>query len=292
MKKNILFTVIAAVTCMLAGCEQDSDNLKVTNARFSVSPNRQVTFAPGNLQYTQSTGTWAFAAEQYEMLGTDNVVGGDAVVEYGDGYCKEGAALADKIDLFGWSGSTATAKWGVSISGDEADYSGDFADWGQNLGDGKTWRTLTNDEWEYLINTRTNASALSGVARINLSEDGTKYANGLIFLPDKWAAPDGVTFKSGFASKNSIQAYADYQMFTLEEWQKLEQAGAVFLPASGFRCRSGVYWMQDCCRYWSATCHGTNDVYCFAFIAAEASAYDDYYNRYDGCAVRLVRDVN
>lgn len=286
MNKNILFTAIAAVTCMLAGCEQDADNLKVTNPRFSVSPNRQVTFAPGNLQYTQSTCTWAFAAEQYEMLGTDNVVGGDVVVEDLKGYCKEGAGLADKIDLFGWSGSTATAKWGVSISIDGADYSGDFADWGQNLGDGKTWRTLTDDEWEYLLNTRTNARLLRGVARINLSEDGTKYANGLIFLPDRWAAPDGVTFKSGFASENRIQAYAGYQMFTLEEWQKLEQAGAVFLPASGRRFGSEVSYVQYY-GYWSAR-YGA---FYFRFGSGKAN-WCSGEGRYYGYAVRLVQDIN
>lgn len=290
MKKNILFTAIAAVTCMLAGCEQDADNLKVTNARFSVSPNRQVTFAPGNLQYTQSTGTWAFAAEQYEMLGTDNVVGGDAVVEYWDGYCKEGAGLADKIDLFGWSGSTATAKWGIGISTDYHDYSGDFADWGQNLGDGKTWRTLTFDEWEYLLYVRPNASTLYGVARIQISQ--SDWVNGLILLPDNWQAPAGVMFKSGFEDESNVWAYVDHQIFTLEEWSKLEVAGAVFLPASGFRIGSNVYGVQEggyynCLGFYNSFgCYGL----CSGGIAVGGLvvSFDIYY----GCAVRLVQDVN
>ena len=204
MKKIILFTAIVAVTCMFAGCEQNANNLQVPHAGFSVAPNRYVQFAPGNLQYTYSTDTWSFAAHQYEFIGVANVTDG---------------ALSDKIDLFGWSGSTATAKWGISTSTGYNDYSGDFVDWGQNIGDGTTWRTLTDDEWGYVLNTRTNAASLKGIARIQISE--SEYANGLILLPDNWEAPADVTFKSGFASDYSIQAYADYQTFTLADWQKL-----------------------------------------------------------------------
>lgn len=101
--------------------------------------------------------------------------------------------------------------------------------------------------------TRTNANNLLGVARINLNADGTEYVNGLIILPDTWTYPAGVTFKSGFASENSIQAYADYQTFTLADWQKLEAAGAVFLPASGYRIGSYMHIVQYGSYYWSAT---------------------------------------
>ena len=174
---------------------------------FSVSKTKQVAFSCGNLQYIQSTKTWELAAHQYDMLGTANVVDG---------------ALADKIDLFGWSGCTGAAKWGISISRDNNnDYSDDFVDWGQNIGDGTTWRTLTKDEWTYLRETRANAASLMGVARINLDAEGTTCTNELILLPDSRTCPEDVTFKSGFSSTYSEQAYADYQTFTLEQWEKL-----------------------------------------------------------------------
>ena len=199
---------------------------------FSVSADKQVRFSKGNLQCTiNGTDTaWVFAAHQYDMLGKANL---------------NGSVLANTIDLFGWSGSTATAKWGISTSTNSSDYSGDFADWGQNIGDGKTWRTLTNDEWTYLRSTRANASNLIGVARINLDAGGTTYANGLILLPDTWTCPEDITFKSGFASTNSVQAYADYQTFTLAQWEKLEAAGAVFLPASGSSAGSSINYVQN-----------------------------------------------
>ena len=243
---------------------------------FSVAADKQVKFSKGNLQCTiNGTDTaWAFAAHQYDMLGTANV---------------ENSALANTIDLFGWSGSTATAKWGIGTSEDNSDYSGDFTDWGQNVGDGTTWRTLTNDEWTYLRSSRANAANLMGVARINLDAEGTTYANGLILLPDAWTCPEGITFKSGFASEYSIQAYADYQTFTLEQWEKLEAAGAVFLPASGSRVGSGVDYVQYDGSYWSATPDDSDYAGYLGFDSSGAGwGYD---NRCRGQAVRLVQDL-
>ena len=175
---------------------------------FSVSADKQVTFSKGNLQYTQSTNTWSFAENQYDYIGTDNVIGGSVTSdEYGD--YKNGTALADKVDLFGWS--TSATNFGVSTSEDYNDYSGSFVDWGKNqIGSDapNTWRTLSYDEWDYLLNTRTNASVLKGVAQVN-------GVNGFIFLPDTWVCPEGITFKSGFHSDYS--AYGQYQAFTSDQ---------------------------------------------------------------------------
>ena len=246
---------------------------------FSVSADKQVRFSRGNLQYTQSTQTWAFAEHQYDMIGDANV---------------NGSGLADIIDLFGWSGSTGSAKWGIGTSQSNSDYSGDFVDWGTNtIGTDapNTWRTLTYDEWYYLRWTRTNADQLIGVARINLNADGTKYANGLILLPDTWTCPAGVTFKSGFSDTYSVQAYADYQTLTLADWQKLEAAGAVFLPASGSRGGSLVSNVRYDGYYWSATPYDSDLAYEFRFYSNEA--YTNYYwYRGYGRAVRLVQDLD
>lgn len=240
---------------------------------FSVSADKQVQFSAGNLQYTQSTKTWSFAAQQYEAIGKANVAN---------------VALADKIDLFGWS-STGTAQWGISISKDNADYSGDFADWGQNIGNGTTWRTLTDDEWTYLLSTRTNANELKGVARINLNADGSEYANGLILLPDNWTDPVGIAFQSGFASSSDAQAYADYQTFTIDQWQTLESAGAVFLPTSDLRNGTVVNSVGAYGYYWSATLYGKTNAWFLRFTPNVERTNMDY--RYYGRAVRLVRDV-
>ena len=249
---------------------------------FSVSANKQVTFSKGNLQYTQSTNTWAFAENQWEYIGTDNVTGGSITSdEYGD--YKNGTALADKIDLFGWS--TNATNFGVSTLISNSDYSGSFVDWGINqIGNDapNTWRTLTYDEWDYLLNTRTNASDLRGIAQVN-------GVNGLVFLPDNWTCPSGVTFKSGFHNNSGVDYYAAYQTFTAAEWSKLEAAGAVFLPAPGWRVGSSVENVQCSGNSWTATENSKYDARCLIFFSDGAHLYRD--NLYNAHGVRLVKDI-
>ena len=253
---------------------------------FSVSADKQVTFSKGNLQYTQSTKSWSFASTQYEMLGANNVTGGSEDFDSQDGYYKEGTALADKIDLFGWS--TASTNFGVSTSENDNDYYGSFVDWGTNqIGNDapNTWRTLTYDEWNYLLNTRSHASSLYGVAQVN-------GINGLVFLPDNWTCPAGITFKSGFHTNHSVEAYGQYQTFTANQWSKLEEAGAIFLPVTGIRYASTISGTSYS-YYWSASENENNSeegCCCFSFNAEEANALCGY-NRLYGMSVRLVKDL-
>ena len=250
---------------------------------FSVGEGKQVTFSPGNLQYTQSTNTWSFASAQWEMIGTDNVTGGSVSSDPTWGDSKEGTALADKVDLFGWS--TGATNFGVSTSIDDAEYSGSFIDWGTNkIGNDapNTWRTLTDDEWWYLLNTRPNASSLKGVAQVN-------GVNGLILLPDNWTCPAGITFKSDFHSEWSVEAYGQYQTFSADQWSKLESAGAAFLPASGYRYGSLVYHVHGNGIYWYATESDIGDADYLNFTSSGPFIGSSY--RYYGLSVRLVKDL-
>ena len=245
---------------------------------FSVSSTKQVYFSKGNLQYTQSTNTWSFASAQYAVIGTDNVSGGSVYSDPTYGDCKEGTALADKVDLFGWS--TSATNFGVSTSNNQETYYGSFVDWGTNvISDNapNTWRTLTYKEWDYLLNTRTNASSLKGVAQVN-------GVNGFIFLPDNWICPASITFKSGFYG-----VYAAYQTFTADQWAELEAAGAIFLPASGVRFGLHVLLVQLEGQYWSATEFNGNDVSFFYISSFEANMYST--TRTFGRSVRLVKDL-
>ncbi len=267
---------------MVAPEEPEQSDPSAGIGAFSVSADKQVTFSKGNLQYTQSTNTWSFAENQWDYIGTDNVTGGSVSSDqYGDN--KYGDALADKVDLFGWS--TSTTNFGVSTSTDDNDYGGSFVDWGTNqIGNDapNTWRTLSYDEWYYLRYTRTNADALCGVAQVN-------GVNGLIFLPDNWTCPAGVTFKSGFHSSFVVDYYAAYQTFTADQWSKLEAAGAVFLPAAGYRYGSDVVYVREYGNYWSATEDDSNVAFCLNFYSYEAGMSG--YDRDGGLSVRLVKDL-
>jgi hypothetical protein len=250
---------------------------------FSIAKGKQVTFSKGNLQYTQSTNTWSFAENQWDMIGTDNVIGGSVSSDptYGDD--KSGTALADKVDLFGWS--TSTTNFGVSTSLDWDDYNGSFVDWGTNkIGNDapNTWRTLTYDEWNYLLYNRANANDLCGVAQVN-------GVNGLVFLSDNWTCPAGVTFKSGFHSSYGIEYYAAYQTFTADQWSKLEKSGVVFLPAAGYRSSSEAIDVQYFGIFWSATEYDSYKPYFLGFNSGEVVMSDGF--RYYGQSVRLVKDL-
>ena len=236
---------------------------------FSVSETQNVTFSPGNLQYHPANNEWRFAPSQLDYIGDAN------------SNCS--STYNSWLDLFGWS--TSANSFGVSTSTSDSDYSGSFVDWGTNqIGADapNTWRTLSREEWEYLLNTRTNANSLKGVAQVN-------GVNGLILLPDSWTCPSGVTFKSGFHSEQSVEAYGQYQAFSADQWSKLESAGAVFLPAAGARDGSSVGDVQGRGYYWSATEGNGYLAYYLYFFSDEA--YMNYYYRYFGLSVRLVKDL-
>ena len=236
---------------------------------FSVSESKQVCFSKGNLQYHPANNEWRFAESQLDYIGDANI--------------NISATYNGWLDLFGWS--TSATNFGVSTSTNDNDYSGDFVDWGTNqIGSDapNTWRTLSNDEWDYLLNTRTNADALRGVAQVN-------GVNGLVFLPDSWTCPEGITFKSGFSSEWSVTEYGQNQTFTAEQWSLLESAGAIFLPAAGRRYGSDVRYVQGHGNYWSATEDDSYDACYLYFVSDEAFMYES--NRDDGLSVRLVKDL-
>ena len=247
----------------------EEQSFKTKKYAFSVSSSKQVVFSSGNLQYHPANNEWRFAENQTDYIGDAN--------------SNISSSYNGWLDLFGWS--TSTTNFGVSTSTDYDDYSGSFVDWGRNkIGNDapNTWRTLTYDEWKYLSNGRPNASSLCGVAQVN-------GVNGLVFLPDNWTCPVGVTFKSGFHSSYGVDYYAAYQTFTSDQWSKLEAAGAIFLPAAGRRLGSGVNCVQDIGYYLSATERNSDYANCLGFGSDRANIGG--YFRYGGHSVRLVKDL-
>ena len=112
----------------------------------------------------------------------------------------------------------------------------------------------------------------------------------MIILPDDWTCPADVTFKSGYNSDESgIEKYADYQSFTLEQWSKLEAAGAVFLPAGGYRDAGHVIFVQLEGCYWSSTEESMSSSRTFYFVSFEAGCLTSVRN--GGLSVRLVKDL-
>lgn len=227
------------------------------NGKFSVSATQKVYFSQGNLQYQASTNTWRFAENQYDMIGSGNA--------------NISASYSGWIDLFGWG----TGNNPTNSSTIDSDYS-TFVDWGVNAisnGGNKAnlWRTLTNDEWGYLFNTRTDASAKYGQATV-------AGVNGIIVLPDVYEGTAINTDHSAY-SNNTISA---------EAWAAYEANGAVFLPAVGNRNGTDVVNVGSNGYYWSSTPLGESSACSLAFDSDELFPQSYHYCD-DGRSVRPVR---
>lgn len=234
------------------------------SGKFTINPQGdQVVFSQGNLQYKASTDMWRFAKNQYDTIGSRNA--------------NISAVYAGWIDLFGWG----TGNDPVKTNTNESAYN-PFYEWGANpISNGgnvaNQWRTLTFLEWAYVLNTRPNCTNLCGKATVN-------NRRGYVLLPDDWTLPSGLSFNPAATDWTTNSYYAD-------EWQEMEDAGAVMLVANGFRYGAtnvgsfGVLMM-----YWSATPTTGNEYTagCVGFM--NDFIYTDNA-RSNGAGVRLVQDV-
>ena len=259
------------------GFDADGSSFKT----FSVSDTKKVHFSRGNLQYNAAQNKWRFAPRQYSMMCSDN---NNAAADY-DGW----------IDMFNWatsgwnSGATVYEPWGRSDEmSDFLDQSltGDYAnaDWGVynriTNGGNKAgrWRTMTSDEWTYLLGSNAARSGKSALATI-----GGVY-KGLVLLPDEWTTPDGLSFSADISSYEANN-------YSFNDWQRMEAAGAVFLPAAGTFSMSSVAATNKRGYYWSATAlggGGANGVLFFENNLATSSNFGPN----SGPSVRLIRDDN
>ena len=146
-----------------------------------------------------------------------------------------------------------------------------------------TWRTLTNDEWAYLLNTR------EIIVNCNITKKmyGHAYVSGvrgLILLPDNWdpASCPGFTY--------GTSAYANN--ITAPKWSEMEALGCVFMPAAGNRTGKAPYLCGSHAFYWSSTyINNTSSAYGPYFYTRNLNpSYDN--QRLVGRAVRLVKEVH
>ena len=253
-----------------------------SNALFSVSASKKVHFSRGNLQYKASTGTWRFAESQLDYVGSANA----AISPTNSGW----------IDLFGYGtsgwNSGAEAYEPYSFSWNFQDYlrnvdlTGSYAeaDWGwhnaiSNGGNqAHMWRTMTATEWQYLI----GRSGKCGLATIGGS------TRGMIILPDNFSTPSGISWTP---ASNSSGDYED-NILSASQWQQMEDAGAIFLPAAGDRVYDEVNSVGWNGSYWSSSYDRDNEDWAYRGVFFQngyvASPAGD--GPHVGYSVRLVKD--
>ena len=231
------------------------------NGVFSVSSSKKVQFSKGNLQYQASTKTWRFAEHQWDIIGSEN--------------SKIDKNYSGWIDLFGWgTGDYPTIR---STSG--SDYC-KYTDWGKNTisnGGGKSWFTLTKDEWVYVFDKR---STSSGIRYAKAKVNGV---NGVILLPDNWSS-----LNYSLSNANKIDASFNSNKISKKDWtNKFESNGAVFLPVAGYRSGYSVDCVGSLGGYWSASFNDSGGAYPVTFY--DGFLYDGLgHDRYYGRSVRLV----
>ncbi len=138
------------------------------------------------------------------------------------------------------------------------------------------WRTLSNDEWTYLINTR--SGNMFAKAKVN-------GVTGLLIFPDNYS---GTTSGNGIATVNSTNAAYPGNDIPDGTWASMEALGVVFLPAAGNRNRMGVSNVGSYGYYWSSTPDGTSSAYLLNFSSSDVGTRGGWYCGY-GYSVRLVR---
>ena len=251
MKKIYL---LAAILCTMPVMAENG----ALSGKFSVdTAGHQVFFSQGNLQYHPASGKWQFAENQTDYIGFDN----SNISDTYDGW----------IDLFGW---------GTGDNPTQLTKHTGFADLGansiENGGQSDTiWRSMSYEEWTYLLKTRPHATELVAKAQVC-------GVNGLLLLPDEWEQIDTLTLKT------DEQKYAD-NILDSAHWVVWDSLGAVFLPAAGYRMGKNVTSVYDECHYSADTLD----------FARELRTTEDkvntpisltYGNLIWGLSVRLVQD--
>ncbi len=275
---------------------------------FTVARGTQVVFSRGNLQYQASTGDWQFATNQYDIIGAGNANISDTYSGY--------------IDLFGWGTGGTPTKTACSdcsttfpIVGNDPENKGtwdsnrrraameddynDFIDWGNNaITNGGNvpgqWRTLTADEWDYVIRLRDKAAMLFSLGKVA----GVK---GLILLPDEWTLPDNLTFvdaqsvgmdisQEGYFT-NINESNFELNDYSVAQWQRMQNNGAVFLPAAGSRAETLCNNIGQYGYYWSSTADEAASAFSLSFTESIVAPRVTE-PRASGQAVRLVADYS
>ena len=282
---------------------------------------------------------WEFAEHQWDAIAATVPNDGERNASYNS---LQDPRVGDWIDLFAWMGSDATGsnvpkltagqKYGISwpASSSAGGWYGTSStgalwfDWGHNIiSFGETtypedfWHTPSGYGMENLLTYRNKGGRYIDTAvKGTLMSGADTLARGLIILPDRYEHPYGVpalnkvynesnpTGKNRWYESNGGAICSD-NVFTLEQWAKMEAAGCVFLPLTNLRrmvsSKGATNWAGDGW-YWTTATGGSNSMAlnfnhlgagtCYNFPTANALQARKSHARYDGCAVRLVRDLN
>lgn len=298
---------------------------------FSVSDTQKVVFSPGNLQWSYissetthningagyNKGTWRFAPNQYDIIGAanTNAIGTDVTSNpelynryFSETYC----GYTEWIDLFAWGGSgyedsrpyfynSPNTYFYCDNENSLSDY-----DWGAfnaiynpktgNVDPYGTWRTLTKDEWNYMLYTRSGWR----YNFVKIVFGSNNKLPGILIYPDNnyHINTDGGenNVNNPFCVNSGLfpNTTSSYDI-TEAEFDALEKLGCAFLPNAGymkFNNHNLEVLEQEHGRYWTSQ----SDYYPYYIYINENGGSPTFnktsaLNRLNFQSVRLVRDV-
>ena len=202
----------------------------VSPGAFTVYPGKQVLFCIENLAYTQNNGIRRFASGSDEPWSISN-----AGKDYDVGDCHKDVEWLDLFGLGTWQiGYKKPRGLSAEITSTNVDdYGWSFgtnglADWGG--GNDQDFRILTYDEWSYLLFSRKMPKDNDlRFTRASIQTGTNVWASGLIIFPDNFSV------SSEWPRLSVEGASFSYNNLTKSQWEDLAEAGAVFLPAAGYR---------------------------------------------------------
>ncbi len=268
-------------------------------------------------------GTWRFASNQYDIVG-----GAGFGNVYENGVQCDNSQISETytgwIDLFGWgtSGyhdnndpyniyyypysyiiqSNGVAQvnhygYGPSIGmTDEGLYgTSRYYDWGvynaiSNGGNqAETWRTLTEDEWRYVMFNRPGVT-IGTQSNCRFAPVKVNDVKGVIVFSEGFSWPSvsniPTVFNTNDANWNNIN-------YSVSDWATLENAGCLFLPLSLWRYQNDLWHTNQFSFYWSTS---RSFQYGYeAYSAGELALYDNGVDfgwdcKGKGNCVRLVKE--
>ena len=249
---------------------------------FSVGAGKKVCFSQGNLQHQVNTNIWRFADEQWASFTVSKVYS------------------TDFMDLFTWGNISSPEAYGTSYDNSTNALSGS-RDWGSNTitnGGKSQWRTLTNSEWKYVLNTRETGGTVFSTTKARYTsatintDDGNNGVKGIILFPDGVNIASGEVTNAG--TVNNVSNYTT--TCTSDQWTALEAKGCIFLPCANRRTEGNKISGGGKGYYWSASAFNADQAFALEFSSGnlkieESGTSTDYTSKSYGYSVRLVRDL-
>ena len=237
---------------------------------FTIANGKKAYISPGNLQYDQSTGKWSFAEYQYECIGL----------------------RAGVRDLFVWgAGDDPTSEMGNILKNND-NFGMNAIYYQDKVYKPNSWRLPTKWDWMYITTLRHNSLRLMGWATVN-------NIHGLVLFPDECWTSNGLNLPDGLTFKPIAWNYSS-NIYSLDDWRKLESIGAIFLPASGYMYNSALCEFGTSGYYWSSATEEEKvgiaewRTYPVYFIFSEEK-WDEEIKKEritDAYSVRLIQEAN